>query len=339
MAFKHKLNPEVRDRLEGRAREMERLFALPDRFLGRELINLSRKLRNRYPDELGRPIDAGYEGLVVWAILPRLAMSLGEQDLTALERECAAFPPQDPDGFRAYVGNCLNNAGFRFLTGGDGPGIDALRGSFANGSPVTIALDRVAPPTPDATDWVARHIREISRARFKDERFTSWSPSMQTYPNIATQVSLPDEEPAISTSPSPIKLPGIIRTVVAEYAEQGISLWSIGDGHCENFADRVLDLWVGEGWQRKEGQGFTTVWTDQLCDEDGQFDLELIEAQWGGLPENVTPEDLQRIGCPNHMWIQAGGLAFDAEAPDGVERFLELPFFQRHLAPEPSLGM
>lgn len=164
------------------SRELTRLYGLPDRFLGRALIDLARSAITADPDLGGDPRKRGYESLLIRSVLPRLALALGETGLTALEAAGARAAPDPGPDLRVLVGTCLNNAVFRpFVTQQDTQ-LRALTLGFANGSPVTIGLDRVSPPTPASDDWVARHIREVSRARFGAERFSAWEPAMQDYP-------------------------------------------------------------------------------------------------------------------------------------------------------------
>jgi len=163
-------------------REMTRLYALPDRFLGRALIEIARGAIAADPDLGGDPRQRGYESLLIRSVLPRLAAALGEAGLTALEAAGARAAREPGPELRSLVGTCLNNAVFRPFVAQPDPLLRALTLGFANGSPVTIGLDRVCPPTPASDDWVARHIREVSRARFGAERFSAWEPAMQDYP-------------------------------------------------------------------------------------------------------------------------------------------------------------
>ena len=163
-------------------REMARLHGLPDRFLGRALIELARNAITADPDLGGDPRKRGYESLLIRSVLPRLALALGETGLTALEAAGARAAPEPGPELRTLIGTCLNNAVFRPFVGQPDPLLRALTFGFANGSPITIGLDRVCPPTYGSDDWVARHIREVSRARFGEERFSAWEPAMQDYP-------------------------------------------------------------------------------------------------------------------------------------------------------------
>ncbi len=123
----------------------------------------------------------------------------------------------------------------------------------------------------------------------------------------------------------------IIRDVGQEYVANGTPLNEIGNGLCENFAFDVLEQWVGESWGCEEGGGFRSLWTDQLFKAEGEFDLDMISKYWGGMPEDLEADIITILGWyePSHMWITTDGKHFDAETPEGVEKFVELPFFQR----------
>jgi len=194
-------------RLGDVSREMARLHGLPDRFLGRALLDLARKAIGADPDLGGDPHRRGYESLLIRSVFPRIALDLGETGLTTVEQAGARAAPAPGAELRNLVGTCLNNVGFRPFLGHPDPLMRSLTLSFANGSPITIGLDRVAPPGPNADDWVTRHIREVSRARFGDERFSTWSPDMQDYPGkgrIAFKSMLSDlSDPTTDEDESP----------------------------------------------------------------------------------------------------------------------------------------
>lgn len=181
--FRSLLAPAAREALQREAAEVERLHGLSDRFLGRALIGLSRQARRDAPDLFEDREVSGYEALLVRAVVPRLARDLGEMGLDAEERSLLPLAAGDGACLRQLVGACLDNQRLDRLGGQRGsPALRLLGRSFVNGNPVTIALDRVAPPLPESRDWVARHMREISRARFGHEGHVAWSPEFQLYP-------------------------------------------------------------------------------------------------------------------------------------------------------------
>jgi hypothetical protein len=189
--------------------EMARLYGLPDRFLGRSLLALSRSAIVADPELGGDPSKRGYESILICSVLPRIAVGLGETGLTKVERAGVRAAPPSARDLRSLTGTCLNNSAFRAFMNHPDPLLRSLTLGFANGSPITIGLDRVAPPDAQADDWVVRHTREISRARFGDERFSCWSPAMQDYPGKGRLAfkrprrDLAHPTPDEDTSPSP----------------------------------------------------------------------------------------------------------------------------------------
>lgn len=200
MVFRN-ISSTAMQQVERRTQEMVRLHGLPDRFLGRELMRLSRAGRMAAPDSYSDPNISGYDTLILWRVLPRLAFNLGERDITPQEQMNMRRMPAMGQELRDFVGICMNNVSFRELIRNENPGLQSLGMGFANGNPVTIGLDRVAPPGPDSADWIARHIREISRNRFGDERFSAWAPEMQAYKSLRSH-SLVMED-AVSPDPQP----------------------------------------------------------------------------------------------------------------------------------------
>jgi hypothetical protein len=123
----------------------------------------------------------------------------------------------------------------------------------------------------------------------------------------------------------------IIRETVKVYEEKGIPLKDIGNGECENFQYDVLNAWAGDGWVHRDGSDFNAIGTLGLCDEEDRFNLDLINEHWGGFPENLDDKVIQILGASwaTHEWIHFEGRHYDAEAPEGVVHFTDLPFFQR----------
>jgi hypothetical protein len=73
--------------------------------------------------------------------------------------------------------------------------------------------------------------------------------------------------------------------------------------------------------------------------DDFVFDKEHLRALWatGPIPPTITLDDLDEqaqsmfYAFRHHEWIVLDGKHFDAEAPQGANSVLQLPFFQRHL--------
>jgi len=143
----------------------------------------------------------------------------------------------------------------------------------------------------------------------------------------------------MDTSLDSINLSDIIRILVGEYEEKGISLSEINGGWCDEFSSEVLRRWAGENWIIEDGHGvFHQVETGNFTIRYGPFsfdwDWTLLKDFWNITPPyGIDPEILKRTAQfePNHVWISAYGKHYDAESPDGVDSFFDLEFFKRWL--------
>jgi len=141
-----------------------------------------------------------------------------------------------------------------------------------------------------------------------------------------------------SITPTQIDFQRAIETVRNRYAQEGHTLWDIGNGLCEDFADDVLVEVVGEGWQMQEGSEGSTWWqvyTDGLYEvgTDGRWDWGLLARIYGiNIPEcaHARYDAIATMGA-NHVWIFHEGRHYDCEHPEGVSSFFELNFFRRYL--------
>ncbi|MBI3416717.1 MAG: hypothetical protein HY043_15605 [Verrucomicrobia bacterium] len=88
-----------------------------------------------------------------------------------------------------------------------------------------------------------------------------------------------------------MRLPDLIRRLVAAY---GLQPCDINNGNCDYFAEDFL---------------FASKTLGNL----GEF--------------FVTPDDED---LPRHCWACVSGKHFDAEAPEGVEDWRDLPIFKKH---------
>ena len=163
--------------------EMNNIFLMDDRSIGFLLIELARGARKEDPERLGKPADS-YANAFVWSVIPALALRLGVPSfvLSKDERTQIEELPEDSGKLREHIANYLRNTQLvnrpEML---EKEIIHLLDNEFVNGNPIAVALDRLAPAGPDNHDWIAEHTREISRARFGDERFSNWTPEMQDY--------------------------------------------------------------------------------------------------------------------------------------------------------------
>lgn len=191
MAFKN-VNTEFRARIESISATMRRLHALTSPFLAGNLLRLSRVARAEAPSALGDPRYGTYDVNLVWQVIPTLAKRTGSVSLLPNEATDADITCLDDRELRCLVGVYLNNSGLGTL-GQDlrsrddvtPLAIDILGHEFVNGNPIAMVADRLCEPAPegeDQGDWLARHMREISRVRFGHARFSSWQPEFQDFP-------------------------------------------------------------------------------------------------------------------------------------------------------------
>ena len=184
MAFKLDISPELRARIDAEAQEMQRIFALPDRWLAVHLLKLCRQIRNNSAKYSQRGDHDTYNSALLWDVIPEVARRLGApiQADESMNREIRIAQGQ---ALRDYVAACMANVSVGYLkdsrTGDLVEPIDILFRESANGNPVLVALDRLVPPTPASTDAAARRLREISNVRGHEET-GAWHPSLNEEP-------------------------------------------------------------------------------------------------------------------------------------------------------------
>lgn len=199
------MSPGMRGRIDTSTTEMARLHALPDRWLGQEILRLARAARTLHPAELGTPGGMTYGVNLVWQIAPEAARRLGVTNLSPNEATDPEVRMASPEEFRQMIGQYiahssldrLDNIRRRDLGTCDtdtrpGPG-EMLCHEACNGNPLAMAADRIsAPPAPgcDRDDPIARSLREISvRRGFAETPF--WSPAL-------SKTSSTDPEPELA---------------------------------------------------------------------------------------------------------------------------------------------
>jgi hypothetical protein len=165
--------------------ELERLYGLPDREIGEELLTLARKAREENPRLLGDPDGISYSPALVWHVIPEVAKRLGCA-VGANEASSDDIVGISDRDLREAVGHYLANATLNYgleLQDLERPGnqpraIDLLDREACNGNPVAIAIDRICPPAPegqDQDDQLARRIREVGRY-VDGAQVAMWSP-------------------------------------------------------------------------------------------------------------------------------------------------------------------
>lgn len=174
--FRKVLSPQALRQLDVMQDEVQRIFDLNDRWLAAELVRTARKVKSLDPDHYGKPGTIGHD--LVTNVIPEIAARLGETKFNAGERGKGVKGMEDWE-LRLRAGACLEGA--EFTTAGrteDRPGpVELLLHEPANGNPVAIALDRVAPANDADDDYCATSVREVSRYRGLSE-ISMWVPDM-----------------------------------------------------------------------------------------------------------------------------------------------------------------
>lgn len=114
-----------------------------------------------------------------------------------------------------------------------------------------------------------------------------------------------------------------ITTLITRIVElYGKSPKDINNGLCENFAQDVCKQWSGVDLHGVE---------DFQC--DGEFDWDLLGNSYWNIqsPKGFTTTAINNAGLSGHVWIVFDKKHYDAECPDGVDSFFDLPYFQRQL--------
>lgn len=190
MAFKFKglLSPEDRVYLDRMRGEMRRLYALPDRFLGRAILDYARAARAKYPEDLGAGGHErrGYALAFFWDVVPEVARRLGESRFLPQERVSADVVAASGSELRDWVHYCLGCTGRRPRVADPGDvGLDpwdVLLHEPANGNPVAMAVDRISPVcAPNRGDGLSSAISEVSGHRGFEPPHLMWEPGMQEY--------------------------------------------------------------------------------------------------------------------------------------------------------------
>ena len=177
------------------SKEIDRIYSLPDRWLAEELLRLCRRAREEAPEKLKDPTAQTYEAVLVWHLVPEIAKKLGATRFETNEAQYANFKDISAEELRAHASNFLSHTNLDKLAPSQmkPSACEILNHEPANGNPIAMAVDRIAPVLEAAStrgEWLSAHIRQVSRMRGHDET-PHWSPSMMEKP--APRV---DEEPA-----------------------------------------------------------------------------------------------------------------------------------------------
>lgn len=77
------------------------------------------------------------------------------------------------------------------------------------------------------------------------------------------------------------------------------------------------------------------ICSGQLMQEDlhGRvWNWVMLYELWGiAPPEGLTAAEVNNIQFGYHEWVKSGDLHYDAECPEGVKSFFDLPVYRRHI--------
>lgn len=134
---------------------------------------------------------------------------------------------------------------------------------------------------------------------------------------------------------TPEVLTQTIREVGQEFIDKGMvkCLYDIGSGHCYNFVRAVFDRLESYGTNYNWEKGpIRIVRTEDFWKDDFLASVRLLKRAGEQVPIDIPREEFEDlIGSATHEWMKFGRLYYDAEASEGVERFLDLPFFKRQI--------
>lgn len=137
-----------------------------------------------------------------------------------------------------------------------------------------------------------------------------------------------DTKPSASLVTSDM-IAAAIRQVRSSYIATGLapSYWAINNGLCDDFAREVATALGGET-DEFYGVGNGNF----LYDFSSRWDWKLLQKHWGIKPIlGLTQKQVSAIDFGNHVWLTNGKLHYDAECPDGVANFFDLPIFRRSI--------
>ena len=126
-----------------------------------------------------------------------------------------------------------------------------------------------------------------------------------------------------------------IRQVRKQYIAEGraASYYAINDGLCDQLAYDVIVMLGGYTEQLCEygGENFMTGIEGDPSEND-IWDWKLLKKHWSILPpEGLSKAEVDGIAFGGHVWISDGQLHYDAECPEGVKSFFELPLYRRYI--------
>lgn len=108
--------------------------------------------------------------------------------------------------------------------------------------------------------------------------------------------------------------------------------YEINNGLCDGFAEDIAKACPVD----EQGNKVFTVEMNNFkieSDTQDRLDWALLAEHWPGVrpPQGLSADQVDQAGLDGHVWITNGRLHWDAQCPQGVENFLELPLWRDHL--------
>jgi hypothetical protein len=177
--FKKLMSPELRKRHEAKIVEIDRLYQLPDRWLGRELMTLARNVRASGVFGDGYPDYSVAQSALFWDLIPEITSRMGETVFQPAERPLYVRRMDDQE-LRARVSELIWSDRVIARTFDDRLFRDfnpylLLVNDACNGNPVAIGLDRFAAVSEDAPDKIGDFVFQIADRRGHEASFY-WRP-------------------------------------------------------------------------------------------------------------------------------------------------------------------
>lgn len=125
---------------------------------------------------------------------------------------------------------------------------------------------------------------------------------------------------------SSIKINDLVNALVDDYCENiGCTIKQINRGYCDLFAEDLLKD-VG-------GETDTVFLLATNPDYSEEYAIDFTNKNDKRYYENFTKfgKNVYKLMKLDHVWLYCNGKHYDAEVPNGVDDFIELPFFQRIL--------
>lgn len=186
--------------------------------------------------------------------------------------------------------------------------------------------DEVTLVEPESTEGkvISKHVRA-------DE--VAWTGTDPTIFYFAPEIEDLDES-AAPTRLTPSHLTAAIQETIREWIDNGTvpNVRTIGSGHCYDFAEDVmtrLGLHDDYMWGRGpiEAKHTEDYWASEFS-----FDIKKLQDAGEPVPTDIPLKEFAtRIGAATHEWLYFQGRHYDATAPEGVDHFLDIPFFKNQI--------